>query len=59
MSDKKLTYRTAYGELENIVQQLESEGTDLDQLSDLVKRANELVRFCQEKLRATENELEG
>ena len=59
MSKNKLTFQAAYHELETIVQQLESEKTDLDQLSDLVKRANELVKFCQGKLRETEKELES
>ncbi|MEP2024091.1 MAG: exodeoxyribonuclease VII small subunit [Reichenbachiella sp.] len=57
MSKKKLTYQSAYDELQSICDQLESEEVDVDQITDLVKRANELVKFCQDRLRGIEKDL--
>ncbi|WP_420581716.1 exodeoxyribonuclease VII small subunit [Reichenbachiella sp.] len=57
MSKKKLTYQSAYDELQSICEQLESEEVEVDQITELVKRANELVHFCQERLRGIEKDL--
>ncbi|WP_422359028.1 exodeoxyribonuclease VII small subunit [Reichenbachiella sp.] len=57
MSKKKLTYQSAYDELQTICEQLESEEVDVDQITDLVKRANELVKYCQDRLRGIEKDL--
>ncbi|MBU2887934.1 exodeoxyribonuclease VII small subunit [Gilvimarinus agarilyticus] len=58
MAKKKLSsYNEAYEELQTISAKLESGEADIDQLTVLVKRAKELVKFCQDKLRATESEL--
>lgn len=57
MSKKKLTYQSAYEELQAICEQLESEEVDVDQITDLVKRANELVKYCQDRLRGIEKDL--
>ncbi|SMD31939.1 Exodeoxyribonuclease VII small subunit [Reichenbachiella faecimaris] len=57
MSKKKLTYQSAYNELQSICEQLESEEVDVDQITDLVKRANELVKYCQDRLRSIEKDL--
>lgn len=56
---KKLTYESAVEELQLIVNQLQEEAVSVDDLSEKVKRAAELVKFCQEKLRRTEEELGG
>ena len=56
---KKLTYEAAMQELQGIVNQLQEEAVSVDELSGKVKRAAELVKFCQEKLRDTEEELGG
>lgn len=57
MSKKKLTYQSAYDELQAICEQLESEEVDVDQITGLVKRANELVKYCQDRLRGIEKDL--
>ena len=57
MSKKALTYKTALKELEDIVNKIENDSPDVDELSDLVKRAIELMSFCKTKLRTTEEEL--
>lgn len=57
MSKKKLSYQAAYDELQTICEQLESEEIDVDQITELVKRANELVKYCQDRLRGIEKDL--
>jgi exodeoxyribonuclease VII small subunit len=60
MSKKaKLTYDAAMAELKEIVSSLQQELTGMDELSGKMQRAAELIRFCREKLRATEQEIEG
>ena len=44
-------------ELQTIVAQLEANAIGVDELSEKVKRAAELVNFCQQKLRKTEKEM--
>ena len=48
---KKMTYDTAYAELNNILISLQSDETGLDDLSEKLKRAAELSEFCKSKLR--------
>lgn len=57
MSKPKLSYQSAYDELQDICQQLESEAVDVDQITELVKRANYLVKYCQDRLRGIEKDL--
>lgn len=59
MSKKEISYQSAYEELQHICQQLESEEVDVDQITDLVKRANYLVKFCQDKLKGIEKDLDS
>lgn len=54
---KKLDYETAYAELEQIARDLQDDRTGLDELSEKVKRAAELLDFCKKRLRATEAEV--
>ncbi len=54
----KLTYDKALAELKEIVSSLQEELTGMDELSGKMQRAAELIRFCREKLRATELEIE-
>lgn len=51
------TYTTAMSELQNIVEQLQTEAIDMDQLSKKVQRAATLIHFCQKRLRSTESEI--
>lgn len=52
-----MTYESAYQELKQITAEIESETISVDQLAEKVKRAAELIAYCQEKLRATEAEV--
>jgi exodeoxyribonuclease VII small subunit len=58
MATKKLTYSEALSELQSILLKLEKQELDVDQLSDQVKRASELIKFCKSKLHDTEEEIE-
>lgn len=57
MTKKKTTYQSAFNELQNIATQLEGGEVDIDEITKLIKRSNELTKYCQEKLRKIENEL--
>lgn len=56
---KKLTYNEALSELEAIVREIESEEIDLDMLTDKVKRADYLCKYCRSKLKSTEEEVKS
>ncbi len=53
----ELTYSEAYAKLEDLVEQLEDGGIQLDQLAEKVKQANELIAICENKLRTIEREV--
>ncbi|MBZ4677256.1 MAG: xseB [Anaerophaga sp.] len=55
---KNPTYSEAVAEIEEILQRMENEELDVDELSEKVKRVSELVRFCRNKLKNTEEEVE-
>ena len=54
---KQLTYSLALTELEEIISAIESEEINIDTLSEKVKRATYLIRFCKGRLRNTEEEV--
>jgi len=58
MTTKKFNYKKALEEIERIVQKIENEESDIDELSEMVKRAAELIRLCKTKLKETNSELE-
>jgi exodeoxyribonuclease VII small subunit len=55
---EKLTYTEAKKELEAIVAAIESGELDVDALTEKVKRESELIAFCKEKLKKTDEELQ-
>lgn len=59
MSKKKLTYKEAVQEIEEILQKIENEQLDVDEISGKVKRVSELLQFCKDKLHKTEEEVEN
>ena len=52
----KLNYELAFQELSTIVKDIEQENIQLDELSKKIVRANELISFCKDRLRLTEQE---
>ncbi len=57
MAKKEFSFSEAVIEIEEILKQIESGDLDVDKLSVEVKRASELIRQCQKKLRTTEEEI--
>lgn len=56
---ENITYSTAIDEIESILSAIENEDIDVDELSEKIKRASELLKFCKTKLRTTEKDIEG
>ena len=52
-----MTYEKAYEELERIMTDLQEDKISVDDLTVKVKRAAELITFCNTMLRATEDEV--
>lgn len=57
MQSINMTYSRALNELEQIVQSIESQEADIDELTDKVKRATELIVFCNQKLKGTQEDI--
>jgi len=55
--ENTLTYDTAFEELQQIAAAIENETITVDQLAEKLKRAAELISFCQSRLRSTELEV--
>jgi exodeoxyribonuclease VII small subunit len=55
--EMNLTYESAYAELSAIAREIETGSVSVDVLAEKVKRASELITFCQSKLRETETEV--
>jgi len=53
----KKTYTEAYAELQALVRLLENAEISVDELSEKIKIATELIKICEEKLTATEIEV--
>lgn len=47
----KLTYDEAYTSLVTLVDEIEDDSIQLDSLAEKIKKANELIVFCETKLR--------
>ncbi len=54
---KSQTYQQAIDELEAIVNEIENEEISVDELSEKVKRASQLIKLCKTKLTNTEQEV--
>jgi exodeoxyribonuclease VII small subunit len=53
----KLSYDEALIKLEGIVEQLEDDSIMLDTLTEKVNEANELIKYCESKLRSIEGDV--
>lgn len=54
---KKQTYSDAFAELQQIVADIEDGEISVDELSEKVKRASELIAVCKKKLTSTEEDV--
>ncbi|MBO6190456.1 MAG: exodeoxyribonuclease VII small subunit [Alloprevotella sp.] len=55
--EKKISYEQAMARVEQIVQALESGETKLENLSDLLREAKELITLCRKQLMKTEDDI--
>ncbi len=53
----KITYVEAFEELQAIVSEIEQGEISVDELSEKVKRATELIKICKKKLTNTEEDV--
>lgn len=58
MTAKKMTYKEAISEVEEILANIENDELDVDDLSEKVKRVTFLLKFCKDKLFQTQEEVE-
>ncbi|MBR0123299.1 MAG: exodeoxyribonuclease VII small subunit [Bacteroidales bacterium] len=56
MKDNKITYETALQELNDIYQSMEDNAIGVDELTEKLKRASDLIKICRDKLKLTEEE---
>lgn len=57
MAPRKISYKSAIQEIEEILEKIENEELDVDELSDKVKRVSALIKVCKDKLYKTENDV--
>jgi exodeoxyribonuclease VII small subunit len=55
--NKALNYNDAFTALEKLVAEIEDDGIQLDELAGKVVQANELIKYCDEKLRGIEADI--
>ena len=54
---KELKYEVAMAELQTITHKMENDELDIDQMSEQLKRAKELIKLCKDKLTKTDEEI--
>ena len=58
VTKKKETYSQAMDRLEKIVSQIDNNELDIDMLAEKIKEANEIIKFCSDKLTKADQEIE-
>lgn len=56
--EQSYTYADAFGELQSIVNDIETGEVSVDVLAEKIKRASELIGVCKAKLTASEEEVD-
>jgi exodeoxyribonuclease VII small subunit len=54
---KDLTFDKAFNDLTELVEEIEDDEIKVDTLALKVKQANELIKFCETKLRGIQTEI--
>ena len=57
MQDTDISFEAAMGELEKIVEQMETGNLPLNEMIETYRRGAQLVRYCREKLNAAQTEI--
>ena len=53
-----MKYEEAMRQLQEIVRKMENDELDIDQMSDQLKKAQELIKICRDKLTKTDEEIQ-
>lgn len=54
---KEMNYEEAVNQLEDIVEKMENDELDIDSLTKELKRAQQLIKLCKDKLTKTDAEI--
>lgn len=54
---EEIKYEAAMAELQAIVRKMENDELDIDQMAEQLKRAQELIKLCKDKLTKTDAEI--
>jgi exodeoxyribonuclease VII small subunit len=54
---QEMKYEQAFAELQAIVRKMENDELDIDQMSEQLKRAQQLIKLCKDKLTKTDEEI--
>ncbi|MBE6291652.1 MAG: exodeoxyribonuclease VII small subunit [Bacteroidales bacterium] len=54
-----VNYEEAIQKLETTISQIENNELDIDQLTDRLKEAQELIRFCKDKLYKVDEDIKS
>ena len=54
---QELKYEAAFAELQAIVRKMENDELDIDQMFDQLRRAQQLIKLCKDKLTKTDEEI--
>jgi len=54
---QEMKYEQAFAELQTIVRRMENDELDIDQMSEQLKRAQQLIKLCKDKLTKTDEEI--
>lgn len=52
-----MKYEEAMRQLQEIVRKMENDELDIDQMSDQLKKAQDLIKICRDKLTKTDEEI--
>ena len=55
--NKQPKYEEAFAELQAITHKMENDELDIDQMSDQLRRAQQLIKLCKDKLTKTDEEI--
>ena len=55
--NENIKYEAAMAELQSIVHKMENDELDIDQMAEQLKRAQELIKLCKDKLTKTDAEI--
>ncbi len=58
MGKSNISYSESIRQIEEILKKIENEELDVDELSDKVKKAADLLKLCKSKLHDTEAEIQ-